>query len=135
MPASSMARAESSISSSGSMVSCITPTRNGTLIGRPRSSSRLDLALERAEHLLDLLVDDRLQHALAHRADGAGDADVGLPGHRRVLALAAQGERGLHVHERADALALGAHRRVLERALVEILERDRHLEAAEAERD
>ena len=33
MPASSIARADASISSSGSMVSCITPMRNGTAIG------------------------------------------------------------------------------------------------------
>jgi hypothetical protein len=37
MPASSITRAEASISSSGSIVSCMTPTRNGTATA---SSSR-----------------------------------------------------------------------------------------------
>jgi hypothetical protein len=53
IPASSMTRADSSISSSGSMVSCITPMRNGALTavcdlfgGRGR-----DALLERREHL------------------------------------------------------------------------------------
>ena len=37
MPARSMTRADSSISSSGSIVSCITPTRNGTAMLATRS--------------------------------------------------------------------------------------------------
>ena len=97
MPASSIARADSSISSSGSIVSCITPMRNGTArvarlvelvgpspgvvrLGRERADPVLGAAacdrvlhlrVERREHVRDLLVDDRLQHALAHRADRA----------------------------------------------------------------
>ena len=44
-------------------------------------------------------------------------------------------ERRRHVHKRADARALRAHRGELGRALLEPLEVHRHLEAAEAERD
>ncbi len=93
-----------------------------------------DALLERFEHLRDLLVHDRLQDALAHRADRAGDLDVGLPRHRRPLARLREGERRGHVHERADALALRPHGRELRLALLELLEVHRHLEAAEAER-
>ena len=52
----------------------------------------------------------------------------------RVVALAAQRERRGHVHHRAHALALAAHRGELERPLLELLEVHRHLEAAEPER-
>src|SRR5437764_9232874 len=89
IPASSIARAEASISSSGSMVSCMTPIRNGGgthapsgvggwgarllrfPLGLLRRGSWLgaagsfgDALLERGQHLTDLLVDDRLQHPL-----------------------------------------------------------------------
>ncbi len=37
--------------------------------------------------MLDLLVDDRLEHALAHRADRAGDVHVRLPVHLRAAAV------------------------------------------------
>ena len=67
-------------------------------------------------------------------AEHAGELDVGLPRHVRVVALAAQRERRRHVHHRAHALALAAHRRELERALLELLEVHRHLEPAEPER-
>ena len=77
MPASSIARADASISSSGSMVSCITPTRNGTAIAARQASGAAATARPapagRAppSTCWHLLVDDRLQHALPHRADGA----------------------------------------------------------------
>src|SRR5690349_21939076 len=113
IPASSMACADASISSSGSIVSCITPTRNGTAtkgrlalvfrrgrgalgvplvrLGRERADALLGaaardrvlhLAVERGEHVRDLLVHDRLQHALSHRSHRAGDLDVCVPVHR-----------------------------------------------------
>ena len=58
-PAWSSSRAVSSISSSGSIVSCITPMRNGGVTATPRPGRRLrrglraasDLLLERVEHL------------------------------------------------------------------------------------
>src|SRR3954463_7858948 len=161
-PASSSTRAVSSISSSGSIVSCMTPTRKGgatlaagfrgrrgplglglvalrgpradALVGAARPARRLGLggrlgrrsvvlgalgvrrlgvrrglgracragasagrvpgadarssrgslylAVERGEHVLHLLVDDRLQDALAHRTDGAEDLHVGRPFHQ-----------------------------------------------------
>src|SRR6187551_436411 len=68
IPASSIARADSSMTSSGSMVSCITPMRNRWLIELLRDRV-LDFAIERAQHVRDLLIDDRLDHALPHRAD------------------------------------------------------------------
>ena len=52
-----------------------------------------DPRLQRREHLPHLLVDDRLQHALSHRADGPRDPDVRLPRHRRRSPLAGQRER------------------------------------------
>ena len=169
IPASSITRADSSISSSGSIVSCITPMRNGTatasslssaclrccasgLRDRPRTPparpggcparrrrvarSRLaDLLLERREHVPDLLVDDRLQHALAHRADRAGDLHVGLPAHRRAGAGLGEVELRLHVHDRADAVALRVQGGELRRALLDLLEVDRHPQPAEPERN
>ena len=42
----------------------------------------LHLLVERGQHVRDLLVDDRLQHPLPHRADRAGELDVGGPVHR-----------------------------------------------------
>ena len=39
IPASSIARADASISSSGSIVSCMTPTRNGTATATPPRSA------------------------------------------------------------------------------------------------
>src|SRR3989440_10934633 len=62
MPARSMTRADSSISSSGSIVSCITPMRNGGLSSA--SNRRLDLLVQGPEYVPDLLVDDRLKDAL-----------------------------------------------------------------------
>src|SRR5262245_20159721 len=132
MPARSMTRADSSISSSGSMVSCITPIRNGTAMALLRGR---DALLERLEHLRDLLVHDRLEHALAHRADRPGDLDVCLPRHRGASPVAVgERERRRQVHERAHALPLGAHRRELGLALLELLEVHRHLETAEPAR-
>src|SRR5712692_483039 len=60
MPASSITRADASISSSGSIVSCITPIRNGTVIGASRRLRErvLNLQVECAEHVLHLLVHD-----------------------------------------------------------------------------
>src|SRR6185312_11543674 len=83
MPASSIARADSSMTSSGSMVRCITPMRNGWLTELLRDRV-LDFAVERGEDVRDLLIDDRLDHALPHRADRAGDLDVGRPLHQRA---------------------------------------------------
>src|SRR5258706_14747809 len=72
MPAPSIARADASISSSGSIVSCMTPMRNGTATRRSalraRSARVLHLLVERAENVLHLLIDDRLKYALAHPA-------------------------------------------------------------------
>src|SRR3954464_5225269 len=103
MPASSIARADASISSSGSMVSCITPMRKGTAncrsltlvfrrglvrlrrnradagLGAAVCDGGLNLRVERLHDLLHLLVDDRLQHALPHRADRACELHVGGP--------------------------------------------------------
>ena len=93
----------------------------------PRSSSA-------ASDVPDLLVDDRLQDALAHRADRAGDLHVRLPRHRGRLPLAGERERRRHVHQRADALPLRVERGELERPLLELRERDRHLQPAEPER-
>src|SRR3954471_47900 len=83
MPTSSIVRADSSMTSSGSMVSCITPMRNGWLTGLPRDRV-LDFAFERGEDVRDLLVDDRLDHTLPHRADRPGDLHVGGPFHERA---------------------------------------------------
>src|SRR4029077_5612367 len=76
IPTSSIARADASISSSGSIVSCITPTRNGTATGAAlrlvfrrhrRARDRcLHLLVESLQDVLDLLVHDRLEDALAH---------------------------------------------------------------------
>ncbi len=92
------------------------------------------LRLQRGQDVPDLLVDDRLEHPLAHRADRAGDLHVRHPVHRGVVALARERERGVHVHHRADARALRLQLGVLERALGRLLERDRHLQPAEPER-
>ena len=56
--------------------------RAGDIARSRRSRPSACLRLERREHVPDLLVDDRLQHALAHRADRPGDLDVGRPLHR-----------------------------------------------------
>src|SRR5712691_10967239 len=137
MPASSIARAAASISSSGSIVSCITPMRNGTVIGTSRRFRErvLDLLIERTEHVLHLLVHDWLEHALAHRADGACDLHLGRPQHLRARAGVAELELRDHVHHRPDTLALDVHRGVLEVALLGLVHVDLHLQAAEAERD
>src|ERR1700733_4222773 len=71
-PPASSARAVASISPSGSIVSCITPMRSRpasapTLLLGGRVGRRGDLRLERPEHVVDLLAEDRLEHALAHR--------------------------------------------------------------------
>ena len=107
----------------------------GSGLSERRGAGRFrDALFERCEHLRDLLVHDRLQHALPHGADGPRDLDVGLPGHRGAAAGLGERERRRHVHQRADALALRAHRRELGLALLEPLEVHGHLEAAEAER-
>src|SRR6476619_3067716 len=85
--------------------------------------------------MLHLLVDDRLEHALAHRADGAGDADVGLPVHLRRASLVAEVEGGGHAQDRADAVALDREARELGLALLSLLHVHRHAERAESERD
>src|SRR6266576_3101389 len=91
MPASSIVRADASISSSGSMVSCITPMRKGTTTsatlalvfrGAAVRDRGLHLRVERLQHVLHLLVDNRLQHPLPHRADRAGELHVGGPLHQ-----------------------------------------------------
>src|SRR3989442_887856 len=149
MPASSITRAEASISSSGSIVSCMTPTRNGWLTlsagvfdrgcrlfgGGTGAGRLLHLLVERVEDVGDLLADNRLQHTLPHRPDRPGYRDVGLPAHQRLGAGRGELKLGLHAHDRADAVALGFEARVLRRALFGLLEPDPHLEAAEAERD
>src|SRR5207244_12238453 len=98
MPASSITRAEASISSSGSIVSCMTPTRNGWLTlsagvfdrgcrlfgGGTGAGRLLHLLVERVEDVGDLLADNRLQHTLPHRPDRPGYRDVGLPAHQRL---------------------------------------------------
>src|SRR5713101_4937051 len=128
MPASSMARADASISSSGSMVSCITPIRNGTatrgrsVAGARRAVARvLHLLVERAEDVLHLLIDDRLEDALPHRADRPRDPHLGRPVHVRARGRVAELELRDHVHHRADALALDLHRGELERTLLGLL--------------
>src|SRR5258708_2071813 len=124
MPASSMTRADASISSSGSIVSCITPKRTSTSV-----------LLGLDDRRLHLLVHDRLQDALPHRPHGACDLHVRSPFHLRAAALSvAELERRLHVHHRAHALALDVHRGELELALLGRLHVDLHLQAAEAER-
>src|SRR6266516_6950476 len=150
MPASSITRAEASISSSGSIVSCMTPTRNGWLTrsagvfdrgcwlfggGGTDAGRLLHLLVERVEDVGDLLPDDRLQHALPHRPDRPGDRDVCLPAHQRLGAGRGELKLGLHAHDRPDAVALGLEACVLGRALLRLLESDPHFEAAEAERD
>src|SRR6476646_6790951 len=142
MPASSIARADASISSSGSMVSCITPTRKGTATRRRlapgfrRTGDRgLHLAVERGDHLRDLLGDDRLEHPLPHRADRARDLDVGVPVHRGAAVGVAQRERRDHAHHRADDFALDVELRELGFALLGLVHVDLHPQAAEAERD
>ena len=134
IPASSIARADASISSSGSIVSCMTPMRRG---GATRCSKRgLHLRVERRENVLHLLVHDRLQDALAHRADRPEDLHLGAPRHRRAAAVrVGERERRLHVHHRADAVALDRELRELRLALLDLLHVDLHLHAAEAERD
>ena len=52
-----------------------------TLAARLAGRRGRHLLVERREHLVHLLLDDRLQHALAHRADRPGDRDVGGPEH------------------------------------------------------
>src|SRR5262245_38937227 len=68
---------------------------------QPRVSRRLlslsvaglrHLRFERREHLLDLLVHDRLEHPLPHAPDRPGDPDVRLPGHRRPAVGLAEAE-------------------------------------------
>ena len=113
--------------------------RNGGAIGArslgARGGERLaDSLLEGAEHLVDLLPDDRLQHALAHRPDRPGDRDVRRPEHAGAGLGVLERERGLHVHHRPDALALRVQARELELALLRLLEVDRHRERAEPER-
>src|SRR3954452_10840276 len=161
MPALSMARADSSMTSSGSMVSCITPMRNGCAIGgllvrlglerarallgaaRPRRRLRvgrrgsrravvlrslgmrcdraLHLALERREDVRDLLVHDRLQHPLAHRADRPRELDVGGPFHGCATVDLCEVERRLHRQHRSDAMPLDVERRVLGRTLLDLV--------------
>src|SRR6185312_13839721 len=117
MPTSSMVRADSSMTSSGSMVSCITPMRNGCATELLRDRV-LDFALERGQHVRDLLVDDRLDHALSHRADRAGDLHIGRPLHERASPVrVGEVERRLHRHHRPHTLALDAERSVLRSAL------------------
>jgi hypothetical protein len=96
----------------------------------------LHLAVQRREDVLHLLVHDRLEDALAHRADRPEDLDLGAPLHRRGAAgRVGERERRLHVHDRADAVALDRELRELRLALLELLHVDLHLHAAEAERD
>src|SRR5260370_34473775 len=101
----------------------------------PLAPRSLNLSVERAEHVLHLLIDDRLEHALPHRADPAGDAHLRRPLHARALAGVRELELRDHVHHRADSLTLDVHRRELGLALLGLLHVDLHLEAAEAERD
>ena len=61
--------------------------------GRRRPPGRLrvlHLLVERAQDVVDLLVHDRLEDALPHRADGPGDPNVRLPVHLRPVAGLAQ---------------------------------------------
>src|SRR5579884_2380835 len=194
IPASSIARADASISSSGSMVSCMAPTRNGRAtrlprvfrggrgpfgvlvvrLRRPRADAllggaraggrratrvgvrrravvrraggrrgtaalaldrRLHLRVERREHVRYLLVHDRLQHALSHRADRTGDAHLGRPVHRAAALSVAQPKRRLHVQHRADAASADLQLRELGLALLDLVHVDLHLQPAEAEWD
>src|SRR5437588_11076799 len=82
-----------------------------------------------------LLIDDGLEHALAHRADGSRDLHVGFPLYRGPALGLAQGERSLHVHDRADAVALARQLREVRLTLLELLHAHLHLQATEAERD
>src|SRR3954447_2044729 len=103
-----------------------------------RSCSRLrllHLLVERAENLGHLLVDDRLEHTLPHRSDGAEDVDVRFPVHFRPAVGLAQAERGVHVHDRPDAVPFRVQLGELGLALLHLLEVDRHAQAAEPERD
>src|SRR5215813_12757154 len=94
-----------------------------------------DLVLEGAEHVRNLLVDDRLEDALAHAADRARDMDVGDPLHARAVALErCEVELGVHPDDRAHALAARVQLRVLDRALVGLLELGPQLQAAHAQR-
>ena len=96
----------------------------------------LHLRVERGEDVLHLLVHDRLQDALAHRADRPEDLHLGAPRHRgAALGGVGERERRLHVHHRADAVALDRELRELRLALLDLLHVDLHLQAAEAERD
>src|SRR3954451_20813365 len=95
----------------------------------------LHLVVERTENLRDLLIDDRLEHALPHRSHGTEDVDVRFPVHFRPAVRLAQAERGVHVHDRADAVPLGVQLGELGLALLHLLEVDRHAQAAEPERD
>src|SRR5215211_6715348 len=70
MPASSIARADATISSSGSMVSCITPIRNGGGIDG-------SLILGRGGRALGLRL-VRLRREWVHALVGAAGAGVGL---------------------------------------------------------
>src|SRR6185503_7194736 len=64
------------------------------------------------------------------------DLHVGAPGHRRAArAGVGERERRLHVHHRADAVALDRELCELRLALLDLLHVDLHLQAAEAERD
>src|SRR5919197_4666989 len=78
IPASSMTRADASISSSGSIVSCITPMRNGTGVaaslrfGRARRALRVRLVplrRERADPGLGAAGAERLLHLPVERAE------------------------------------------------------------------
>src|SRR4051812_48699338 len=106
MPASSIARAEATISSSGSMVSCMTPIRNGWGNGLGAAVlGLLHLLVERGQDVLYLLVDDRLEHALAHRPDRPRDAHLRLPVHLRPSPVLAQFEGGVHAQHCPHAVA------------------------------
>ena len=136
IPASSIARADASISSSGSIVSCMTPIRNGGATQPGCCIASCTCASSAREDVLHLLVHDRLQDALAHRADRPEDLHLGAPRHRRAAAVrVGERERRLHVHDRADAVALDRELRELRLALLDLLHVDLHLQAAEAERD
>src|SRR5207248_4032905 len=82
-----------------------------------------DLLLQRIEDVRDLLVHDRLEDALPHAPDRPGDVDVGDPVHLRSIALdRLEMELRVHPDDRADALALRAQLRVLDRARLDLLE-------------
>src|SRR4051812_34072776 len=131
-PASSIARADATISSSGSMVSCMTPIRKGGemalalgrgdgALGLLRRRGLLHLLFEGRQDVLNLLVDDRLEDALPHRPDRAGDAPVGLPVHLRPACLVAEVERGRHAQDRPDAVTLDRQARELRLTLLGLL--------------